>query len=429
MAIEVSDMSAELQGSHILALAEQIKQKLREGEHIYNLTIGDFDPEIFPIPEALRIEITRAYEQGQTRYPASNGMPELREAAAAFTLQQQGLAYGPDQFLASSGARPLIFAAYLTLIDPEDKVVYPVPSWNNNFYSHISRAQGIAVETRPEDDFMPTAERLAPHIGEARLIAICSPLNPTGTVLSESQLRGICEMVVAENQRRGPNGKRLYLLYDQIYGNLTYGDTQHVNPVGLVPEMADYTLFIDGMSKAFAATGLRIGWAFGPAPLINKMKLLLAHAGAWSGRPEQIGTARYLSQNSSHVASFLEGMRRRLSDRLVGFFDGFQALKQQGLPVDAIEPQAALYLTVRLDLIGGLTPAGDRLNNSREVYAYLLNHAHVALVPFYAFGLDDQSPWYRLSVGTARMADIPVIFERLETALQQLKFVERPLST
>ncbi|MEL7533245.1 MAG: aminotransferase class I/II-fold pyridoxal phosphate-dependent enzyme [Bacteroidota bacterium] len=415
-------MSENLQGSQILALAEQIKQKIREGEEIYNLTIGDFDPEIFPIPEALRQDIVRAYENGQTRYPVSNGMPELREAAANFTKEREGLAYPADQFLVSSGARPLIFAAYTTLIDPGDKVIYPVPSWNNNFYTHIVSSDRVEIETHAEDGFMPTATQIEPHLEDARLIALCSPLNPTGTTFTAEQLSGICELVLAENKRRGPNGKPLYLLYDQIYWNLTYGETTHVNPVSLHPEMKDYTIFIDGMSKAFAATGLRIGWAFGPTKVINKMKLLLAHVGAWSGRPEQMGAARYLTQENQ-VSSFLEGMRRRLSDRLVSFYEGFRQLKSSGFPVDAIEPQAALYLTVKLDLIGSVGPDGQKLTNSKEVYTYLLNEANVALVPFYAFGLTEQSPWYRLSVGTARMSDIPVIFERIEAALKRLQSV------
>lgn len=419
---EVSIMSENLQGSLILTLAEQIKQKVSEGEEIFNLTIGDFDPEIFPIPEALRQEIVRAYENGQTRYPTSNGMPELREATANFTKEREGLDYAPDQFLVSSGARPLIFAAYSTLIDPGDKVIYPIPSWNNNFYTHIVSSSRVEIETNAEDGFMPTAAQIEPHLEDARVIALCSPLNPTGTTFTAEQLSGICELVLAENKRRGPDGKPLYLLYDQIYWNLTYGDNTHVNPVGLHPEMKDYTIFIDGMSKAFAATGLRIGWAFGPAKVIHKMKLLLAHVGAWSGRPEQIGAARYLTQENQ-VSSFLEGMRRRLSDRLIAFHDGFSQLKSQGFPVDAIEPQAALYLTVKLDLIGCKGPSGATLKNSKDVYAYLLNEANVALVPFYAFGLSEQSPWYRLSVGTARMSDIPVIFERLEAALKRLQSV------
>ncbi|MEL6588678.1 MAG: aminotransferase class I/II-fold pyridoxal phosphate-dependent enzyme [Bacteroidota bacterium] len=415
-------MSENLQGSQILELAEQIKQKIREGENIYNLTIGDFDPEIFPIPEALRQDIVRAYDNGQTRYPASNGMPELREAAAEFTRQRAGLDYDPGQFLVSSGARPLIYAAYTTLIDPGDKVIYPVPSWNNNFYTHIVRSGRVEIETKAEDGFMPTAAQLAPHVEGARLIALCSPLNPTGTTFTAEQLSGICELVLAENKRRGPEEKPLYLLYDQIYWNLTYGETEHYNPVSLYPEMKDYTIFIDGMSKAFAATGLRIGWAFGPSKVIGKMKLLLAHVGAWSARPEQMGAARYLTQENQ-VSSFLEGMRRRLNDRLVSFYDGFQDLKNKGFAVDAIEPQAALYLTVKLDLIGAQRPDGQTLSNSKEVYAYLLNEANVALVPFYAFGLTEQSPWYRLSVGTARMSDIPVIFEKLEAALKRLQSV------
>ena len=417
---KLSNMSDGLVGSQILELAEQIKQKIREGEKIYNLTIGDFDPSIFPIPQELREEIAQAYINQETNYPASNGIPELREAVSAFIKRKGGLDYHANDILVSSGARPLIFAAYLTLIDQGEKVLFPVPSWNNNFYSHIAGADTILIETSPADNFMPTAAQIAPYIEETTLIALCSPLNPTGTVFTRTQLEEICDLIIAENQRRGENQKPVYLLFDQIYWNLVYKDAQHFDPVSLRPEIRPYTILIDGLSKAFAATGLRLGWAYGPADIIHKMKLLLAHVGAWASKPVQSGTSNYL-KNNEVVDDFLKDIKEKLVKRLDMFYEGFQQLKEKGYPVDAITPQAALYLTVKLDLSEYTSPNGEVLDTGKKVYQYLLDSSGVALVPFYAFGLEESSVWHRLSVGTAELSQGEDIFNRLEIALSKLK--------
>ena len=120
---------------------------------------------------------------------------------------------------------------------------------------------------------MPTAADIKPYIQEATLVALCSPQNPTGTIFSKEGLEEICDMILAENVRRGPDAKPVYLMYDQIYWALTYDGTHHVNPVIMRPEMRNYTICIDGISKSFAATGVRVGWAFGPDKIINKMHL------------------------------------------------------------------------------------------------------------------------------------------------------------
>ncbi len=417
--MNISEMAASLKGSEILKLATEINELKRQGVHVYNLTIGDFDPEIFPIPDRLKEEISRYYAANATNYPASNGMLELREAVAAYIKNRQGLEYDSDSFLISSGARPLIFATYMALLDPGDKVIYPVPSWNNNHYTHIGRGEGVPVLTAPEDNFMPTAALLAPYVETASLVALCSPLNPTGTLFSAEQLQGICELVLAENKRRGPGEKPLYLLYDQIYWNLTYGESKHVDPVSLVPEIRPYTIYIDGMSKAFCATGLRIGWGFGPKEVIGRMKALLAHAGAWSARAEQLAAAAYLNATEI-VDQDLENNRKKLEARLQAFYHGITAIRAEGYPVDAIPPQAALYLTVKLDLKDWQTPGGESLNTGKAIYAYLLAQANMAIVPFYAFGADADSPWFRLSVGTAKMEEIPEILARLKQALSRL---------
>lgn len=417
--MRISEMAENLQGSEIIKLAGEIKEKMAQGEKIYNFTIGDFDPKVFPIPTALTDAIITAYKNGETNYPAANGIAELRTAVAKFVKDKLNLDYSADEYLIAGGARPLIYAAYQALVNPGEKVLFPVPSWNNNHYSHLSHAEKIMVETSPENNFMPTADELIPHLGEAGLVALCSPLNPTGTVFTEEGLKSICEAIVAENKRRGPDAKPVYLLYDQIYWVLTHGDTEHVNPVELCPEVKPYTLFIDGLSKAFAATGVRVGWAFGPMKIINAMKSILGHIGAWSPKAEQVASAEYLNLNGE-VEEFLTYFKSELNDRLVGFYDGIQALKGKGYQVDAIPPQAAIYLTVKFDIQGKTTADGKVLETVEDVTAYLLNEAKLAIVPFYAFGASKTSPWFRLSAGTSTMESITECFTQLEKALEKL---------
>lgn len=419
--MKTSKLADGLKGSEIIKIAGEVNALKAKGEVVYNQTIGDFDAQIFPIPEELKQEIVLAYNKNQTNYPAANGMEVLRESVSGYLSKNLGLEYSKDEILISGGARPLIYAIYQTILDIDDTVLYPVPSWNNDAYTYLSRNNAVIVETTPENKFMPTVEDLKPHIKNVNLIALCSPLNPTGTTFDKATLLAISQLIVNENNRRASeNLKPLYVLYDQIYWQLTYGENVHHNPVELVPEMRDYTIFVDGISKAFAATGVRVGWAFGPSHIINKMKAMLSHIGAWAPKAEQMATAKYLQQTEA-VGSYLEHIKSELNERLVTFYDGFLSLKNQGFLVDAIQPEAALYLTVQFDLIGKKTPAGATLNTIKEVTSYLLTEAKLAIVPFYAFGTSDDSNWFRLSVGTARKEDINTIFDLLKQALLKLK--------
>ncbi|MDU0370297.1 pyridoxal phosphate-dependent aminotransferase [Hymenobacter endophyticus] len=418
--MQVSRMAGSLIGSEIIKIGNEVNDMIRKGEQICNLTIGDFDPSIFPIPAELEAEITTAYQAGHTNYPPANGMAALREAAAAFTKSRLGLAYSPNDFLVAGGSRPLIYATYLALVDPGDKVVFPVPSWNNNHYCHLSSAEAVMVETRPENNFMPTAAELAPHLAGATLLALCSPLNPTGTVFSREDLEAICDLVVAENKRRGPGEKPLYLLYDQIYWLLTFGNTEHYDPVNLRPELRDYTVYIDGISKCLAATGVRVGYAFGPAAVIDKMKAILGHVGAWAPKAEQIATAQYLPQTAA-VDGFLDSFKQKVQHSLEALHQGLQAMKADGLPVDSMVPMGAIYLTAKLDVLGRRTPGGQVLTSTKELTSYLISEARLALVPFSAFGTDGTSPWFRMSVGGASLESIEAALPRLRAALEALR--------
>jgi aspartate aminotransferase len=415
--MKLSQLAETLIGSEIVKLGGEIREKIRQGERIYNFTVGDFDPSIFPIPQELEDAIVEAYRKKFTNYPAAEGNLDLRESILSFTKKTEELDFALNEVLVASGGRPLIYSAFRAICDKGDKIIYAVPSWNNNHYTHFVEGEHIVIEAKAENNFMPSADDIRPHIREAGFIALCSPQNPTGTTFKKTDLEAICDLVIEENKRRGAEEKKLYVLYDQMYWHLTYGNIEHYNPVSLRPEMRDYTVFIDAISKVFAATGLRVGWSFGPATIISKMKAILTHLGAWAPMAEQKAVAHFLG-NDTAIQKYLGHFKKEVEERLRMIYDGFMVLKKEGLPVDAIAPEAAIYLTIKIDLAGKTTRAGVKLQNQNEVTAYILNDAKLAVVPFYAFGAPDNSPWYRLSVGTCKKEEIGEMIDQLRSALK-----------
>lgn len=413
-------MAQNLRGSEIIKIAGEINELKRQGQNIANLTIGDFDSNIYPIPDELKQGIIDAYHANQTNYPPADGVLSLRESVSEFIKAEYHLEYKPNQVLISGGSRPLIYATYLALVDPGDKVVFPAPSWNNNHYCDLLSAEAIMVQTSPENNFMPTADEIRPHLKGATLLALCSPLNPTGTMFTKKALEEICDLVIEENKTRSEGEKPLYVLYDQIYSQLTFGVHKHFDPVSLRPELKDYVVFIDGSSKCFAATGVRVGWGFGPTKIISNMKAIVGHMGAWSPKAEQVAMAAFLKDAGS-VTRYLNNLKERIQISLQVLYNGFITLKSEGFSVDAIEPMGAIYLTVKIDCAGKTTPDGKVLKDSADVNFYIIKEAGCALVPFSAFGTDEKLSWFRASVGACTLDEIHDMMPRIKAALAKLK--------
>lgn len=407
-------------GSPILKIAAEVRAFAAQGGKICNLTVGDFAPSEFAVPELLSRELARAVEQGETNYPPSSGMPGLRKAVAEFCDRRLGLRAESDGILITAGARPLIYGAYRVLVDPGEKVVFPVPSWNNVHYCQATGAVPVPVPCDARTSFLPTAASLVGKLRDARLLVLNSPVNPTGTVFSAEQLAEICDAVIEENERRLESGgdRPLYLLYDQVYWMLTFG-VEHVHPVALRPEMARYTIYVDGISKSFAATGLRVGWGVGPAPVIQQMSDLLTHVGAWAPRPEQVATTALLG-NDAAIDAYHDVMRDEVYKRLHALHAGILSLREAGHDVSAEIPSGAIYLSARFHLHGRRAPDGALLRTDDEVRSYLLRSAGLAAVPFSAFGQPDGSGWFRLSVGAVSLRDIEELMPRVRTALEAL---------
>lgn len=417
--LKLSQLSSTLIGSEIVKLGGEIREKIRQGEKIYNFTVGDFDPSIFPIPKELEDEIIDAYRRHFTNYPAAEGNLDLREAIGQFLKDRQQLDYQPPEILVAGGGRPLIYALFRAICDKGDKVIYAVPSWNNNHYANFVGAEHIVIEATKENNFMPSVEQLRPHVKGATLLALCSPQNPTGTTFTKEDLLAICNMVVEENEKRGKDEKKLYVMFDQMYSLLTYGKIIHYNPVTLNPAMRSYTIFIDAISKVFAATGVRVGWSVGPVEIIEKMKSFMTHLGSWAPMAEQKAVARYLQQ-TENIDNYLANFKKELETRLNGLYKGMVQLKTEGYQVDAVAPQGAIYLTVQFNFRGKKTAVGKILEKQADVTDYLLHEAKLAVVPFYAFGASASSSWYRLSVGTCKKEEIEMVIKQLREALSKL---------
>lgn len=416
---KLSHLAGTLIGSEIVKLGNMISERIRNGEKIYNFTIGDFDPSVFPIPAELEALIIGSYRQKNTNYPAAEGVLELRKSVSHFIKEWEGLEYAPNEIQIASGGRPLIYTIFKAIVDKGDKVIYGVPSWNNNHYVHMTGGEHCVIECGAENDFMPTPADIKQNIKGATLICLCTPQNPTGTTLTRSALAEICDLILEENKQRAGDEKKLYLMFDQMYWTLTYGSTKHYNPITLRPEMRAYTVFVDGISKVFAATGVRVGWALGPETVISKMKAILSHLGAWAPMAEQKAVAKYLMENDA-IAKYLTRFKSEIEERLHSIYDGFIQLKKKGYAIDAISPQAAIYLTIKIDLVGKTTAAGNILSAQSEVTSYILGEAKLAVVPFSAFGAGNNSAWYRLSVGTCMKEEIPEMLSKLEGALEKL---------
>ncbi|HCP48178.1 MAG TPA: aminotransferase [Deltaproteobacteria bacterium] len=415
----LNEMTGRLGGSRILHIAGQIKAMQAEGHDIANFTVGDFSPKEFRVPERLSADFAAALSRGETNYPPAVGLPEVRQAVANLYERELGLKYNPDSVIMGSGARPPIYATAALVVEPGDRMLFGIPSWNNPYYVQINSAQAVAVPTGPESDFLLTADTIAPHLDGVTLLCLNSPLNPCGTAFSEEQLGAICDVVLTENATRATKGERpIMVMYDQVYWMLCFGDTKHHTPVSVRPEMAPYTIFVDAISKSFAATGLRVGWAVVPEALAPSYKALIGHMGAWAPRPAQVATALLLNDPDA-ITAYHATMKNDVEQRLRALHDGFTAMGGRGLPVRSIAPQGAIYLSVHFDVLNR-SWEGRTLSSDDDVRTFLLEGAGIGLVPFQAFGLTEDTGWMRFSVGAVSMDDIEAGLHRIEQSLCQL---------
>ena len=247
-----------IEDSKIRAIASEVWALQAQGVEVCNLTIGDFLPAQFPVPSAFMDRMVEEARAGQTNYTPSDGLPELKRAIADQYARELGIDFGPTSVVVGAGARPLMWAAYQAFLQPGDGFAYGVPSWNTQYYDYLFQCRGLVMVGQPESRFLPTVDQVDQVLPHARMLVLNSPLNPTGTAYRPEELEPVCQALLAENQRRERDGRPpCMMLYDQVYWTLTGAGQQHAHPLGLVPQLAPYVIYLDAISKSLAATGLR----------------------------------------------------------------------------------------------------------------------------------------------------------------------------
>lgn len=411
----LSELANGIERSRILSIATQVKKMKADGKQVTAFTVGDFSPEQFEVPHSFTDELEAAVHQNQTNYPPAAGLPELRESLSNWMIYKYGLNVGSEGIIVGSGARPVLFASFKLFLEPGEGLAHGVPAWNNHYYVHLNSAKDIAIEGNSESRFLPTAEGVKERISEIRVLILNSPLNPTGTCFTAEELGAICDVVLEENHKRRKNGdKPVMLVYDQVYSTMTAKGIEHVHPVQVRPDMFEFTITLDAISKSLTATGLRLGWMALPPKLAAPVIALIGHMGSWPARPIQQAAAETYS-DPSKLESYFEDLDSRISDRMEILFTSLSKMKDSGLPVDFIPPQGGIYLSTRFNLFSALG-----VNTNEEIRLWLLEEAGIAVIPFQAFGLEDESGWFRISIGAVSVDEVADAMNRLENALQNI---------
>lgn len=407
---KLSQIGNNIVGSEIIKISQTIKE-ISKTKKVQNLTIGDFDPAVNPIPLMLMDYIKYFYEQGLTNYPLSAGELSLRKAVSTYLDKTQNIQYTENEILVGCGVRPLIYTIFKAIVNPGESVIYPVPSWNNNHYSFLHDAQLEAVECTPENSFFPTVDDIKSRMNSTvSLICLCSPQNPTGRIIDKDVLKGICEIIVEENRlRKMSEGTRpCYLFFDQIYSDLIL-EGEQIHPTILVPEIREYLICADGISKSLCATGVRVGWIFGPQDIIGKMTEIFSHIGAWAAKPEQNAVARYLDfyTDMRNFIGVKTGEYRIILSRI---YEIFTDMKERGFRVDAKSPEGGIYLSVYLGYANSFP--------STESYVkYLINECGLGIVPFEYFGSKMNPGWFRISIGNVGLETLHETVDVIQKAI------------
>lgn len=379
-----------IQPSVTIAIDTRAKALQDAGERVINLSAGEPD---FPTPRHVCAAAVAAIEAGFTRYTPAAGIAELRRAIADKHRRDNGVAYAEDEIVVSSGGKHALFNAFMAICDPGDQVIIPAPYWVS--YPEMVRLAGgepVIVETGPETGFKLTPEALRRALGpRSRAVVVNSPNNPTGAVYTREELDALAA-VAAEAD--------LWIVTDELYEHLIY-EGQHVSIAALRPEYRQRTILINGVSKAYAMTGWRIGWAAAPRPVAKAMAAIQSQATSAVNSIAQKAAVAALTGPQDDVAAMREEYRRR-RDLLV---EGLS-----NLPGIAVErPAGAFYVYPSVRGLLGREIGGRRVDDDVALAEVLLEAARIAVVPGTAFG----TPGYlRLSYATAR-SDLEEALRRL----------------
>ncbi|SFL97392.1 aspartate transaminase [Variovorax sp. OV329] len=362
--------------------ADRANELRRQGKSIVNLVVGEPD---FDTPLHIREAAAAAMNKGQTRYTLMAGTVDLRQAIVAKLQRENGLSYGMDEVIATSGAKSAIYSALAITIEAGDEVIIPAPYWVS-YPDMVLACDGtpVTVACPESNDFKLTPAQLEGVITErTRWLLLNSPSNPTGASYTEAEYRALAEVLDRHPQ--------VMVMTDDIYEHIRFDGERTPHLLHAAPQLRERTLAINGVSKTYAMTGWRIGWIAAPREFINALDTLLSQSTGNCCSVSQAAAVAALNGDQGFVAESVAVYKQR-RDMMVQAINAIPGLS-------ARTPEAAFYVYVNCaGLIGRTTPQGSRLVNDTDVVMYLLESEGVALVAGTAYGL---SPYFRLSIATS----------------------------
>ena len=381
MPLSLSERTLAISPSVTLAIDAQAKKLRAEGMDVIPFGAGEPD---FCTPEYINDAGKFAIDAGITRYTAVAGTMDLRAKICDKFFRDNGVSYNPSQIIVSNGAKQVIFTALSALINPGDEVLLPSPCWLS--YPEMVRMAGgvpVMIHGSEENDFIVSAEMLRPYVNEkTKAIILNSPSNPNGCVYPRSVLADIAKLAVECG---------FYIISDEIYEKLIYDGEQHVCIASLGDDVKAQSIIVNGVSKTYAMTGWRIGYAAGPKNVIKAMTAFQSHASSNANSIAQYAAATALSCGDTYIKSMITeyDVRRKLMHRMLNEIDGLSCRL----------PKGAFYIMLNLQNVIGRSYKGTVIDGSSRFAELLLNEKRVAVVPALAFGDDN---FARLSYATSR---------------------------
>ena len=375
--VPISAALGRVKPSPTIAITQAAREMAAAGRDVISLSAGEPD---FDTPEHVAAAAARAIAEGRTRYTAPDGIPELKRAVAAKFARDNGLDFVPEEISVATGGKQVIWNALMATLDPGAEVVIPAPYWVS--YPDMTRLAGgtpVIVPTRAEDGYRMRAEALAGAITDrTRWLVLNSPSNPTGAVYDEAALRALTDVLLDHPQ--------VNVMSDDIYEPIRYG-VPFVTAAQVEPRLRDRALTVNGVSKAYAMTGWRIGYAGGPEPLIAAMRKAQSQTTSCPCSVSQWAAVAALEGPQAVVAERTQAFRRR-RDAVAAALDACPGVR---CPV----PEGAFYVYPSIEgCIGGLSRGGARIADDEAFASALLEEEGVAVVHGAAFGA---SPAFRVS--------------------------------
>ena len=392
---------ARVKPSATLAVTAQARELKRQGRDVIGLGAGEPD---FDTPDNIKAAAIEAIHRGETKYTDADGMPELKAAIVAKFARENGLTYAANQIHVASGGKPVIFNAFVATLNPGDEVIVPAPYWVS-YPDMVLLAGGepVTVIGQEADGF-----KLRPEVLDAAItprtkwIILNSPSNPTGAAYTRAELEALAVVL-----RKHP---QVWILTDDMYEHLVYGGFEYLTIAQVAPDLYDRTLTVNGVSKAYAMTGWRIGYAGGPKPLIDLMRKVASQTTSNPSSISQWAAVEALNGPQDFLAERSAAFERR-RDLVVSMLN-------QATGIRCPTPEGAFYVYPSIEgLIGKTTESGVVITDDEVFTTELLNQEGVAVVQGTAFGL---SPYFRVSYATSE-AVLEAACTRIQTFCASLK--------